>query len=68
MWKRLENKLISGSIILSHNGTKHTSDSLDMLLTNIEKKGYKIVTVSELIYKENAYIDVNGTQRLKNDV
>ena len=68
MWKRLENKLMSGSIILSHNGTKHTSDSLDMLLTNIEKKGYKIVTVSELIYKENAYIDVNGTQRLKNDV
>lgn len=63
MWKRLENKLAPGSIILSHNGTKHTADSLDMLITNIKKKGYNIVTVSELIYKDNYYIDVNGIQR-----
>ena len=63
MWKRLENKLSSGSIILSHNGTKHTAESLDMLIHNIQEKGYKIVTVSELIYSENYYIDVNGTQR-----
>ena len=62
MWKRLENKLSSGSIILSHNGTKHTADSLDMLLTNIEQKGYQIVTVSDLIYKNDYYIDTNGTQ------
>lgn len=66
MWKRLENKLQEGSIILSHNGTKHTADSLDMLLSNIEKKGYEIVTVSELIYKDNYYIDVNGVQRIQN--
>lgn len=65
MWKRLENKLAPGSIILSHNGTKHTADSLDMLITNIKKKGYNIVTVSELIYKDNYYIDVNGIQRQK---
>ena len=65
MWKRLENKLTPGSIILSHNGTKHTADSLDMLLYNITQKGYKVVTVSELIYKENYYIDVNGVQRLQ---
>lgn len=64
MWNRLKDKLQPGSIILSHNGTKHTADSLDMLLCNIEQKGYKIVTVSELIYTENYYIDVNGTQRL----
>ena len=36
-----------------------------MLLKNITDKGYKVVTVSELIYKENYYIDVNGTQRLQ---
>lgn len=64
MWKRLENKLQPGSIILSHNGTKHTADSLDMLFSNIKKKGYQIVTVSELIYHENDYIDVNGMQRI----
>ena len=66
MWKRLENKLIPGSIILSHNGTKHTADSLDMLLNKIQQKGYKIVMVSDLIYKDNYYIDVNGVQRLQN--
>lgn len=63
MWSRLENKLKPGSIILSHSGTKHTAESLDMLFHNIQEKGYKIVTVSELIYKDNYYIDVNGTQR-----
>ena len=64
MWKRIENKLKSGSIILSHSGTKHTADSLDMLLNNIKSKGYKVVPVSELIYFENSYIDVNGIQRI----
>ncbi len=39
MWKRIENKLEKGSIILSHNGTKHTADSLDMLIKNIKAKG-----------------------------
>lgn len=65
MWERLENKLKPGSIILSHNGTKHTANSLDMLLYNIQQKGYQIVTVSDLIYKDNYYIDVNGVQRLQ---
>ena len=64
MLKRIENKLTQGSIILSHSGTKNTANSLDMILSNIEQKGYKVVTVSELIYKDNYYIDVNGIQRI----
>ena len=63
MWKRLENKLKNGDIILSHNGTEHTADGLDKLLTNIEQKGFKIVTVSDLIYKNHYTIDSNGTQK-----
>jgi len=63
MWKRLDSKLSNGSIILSHNGTKHTADSLEMILHNIQEKGYKIVTVSELIYKDNYVIDANGVQK-----
>ena len=62
MWKRLDGKLKSGDIILSHNGTKHTADSLDMLIKNIKAKGYKVVKVSELIYQENYTINLNGTQ------
>lgn len=64
MWSRIKEKLAPGSIILSHNGTKHTADSLDMLLHQIiEENGYQVVTVSNLLYKENYMIDSNGTQR-----
>lgn len=68
MWKRLDSKLSNGSIILSHNGTKHTADSLELLLHNIKEKGYEVVTVSELIYKDNYTIDANGMQKqIKNE-
>jgi len=62
MWARLEPKLSSGDIILTHNGTKHTADSLDMLLKNIKKKGFDVVPISDLIYKENYKIDATGMQ------
>ena len=62
IWKRLENKLVNGSIILSHNGTKHTADSLDMLIKNIRLQGFEITTVSDLIYKEDYIINNNGIQ------
>lgn len=62
MWNRLKNKLENGCIILSHNGTEHTADSLDMLIKNIKSCGYQITTVSDLIYKENYTINNDGTQ------
>lgn len=62
MWKRLDGKIKAGDIILSHNGTDHTADSLNMLLKNIKQKGLKVVTVSELIYSDNYTINSNGTQ------
>lgn len=62
MWKRLDNKIKAGDIILSHNGTKHTADSLDMIIKNIKQKGLEIVKVSDLIYKDNYIIDNKGTQ------
>lgn len=63
MWDRLNNKIANGSIILMHNGTEHTADSLEKIITNIKEKGFSIVPVSELIYKENYQIDNAGTQR-----
>ena len=65
MWNRLNGKLKSGDIILMHNGTKHTADSLDMLIKNIKKEGYEIVPVGELIYKDNYKINSAGTQITK---
>ena len=62
MWNRIKDKLEKGSIILSHNGTKHTAESLDMLVKNIKANGFEITTVSNLIYKDNYSINNNGTQ------
>ena len=62
MWERIEPKLENGSIILMHNGTENTATSLDMLITKIKEKGYNIVKVSDLIYKENYTIDNAGVQ------
>lgn len=62
MWNRLKDKLKPGDIILSHNGTKNTANSLDMLLKNIKAKGLDVVKVSELIYIDNYIINSNGTQ------
>ncbi len=62
MWERIEPKLENGSIILMHNGTENTATSLDVLITKIKEKGYNIVKVSDLIYKENYTIDNAGVQ------
>lgn len=62
MWKRIGENLQNGDIILSHNGTMHTANSLDMLLKNIKEKGFEIVKVSDLIYKNNYKIDSKGVQ------
>ncbi len=65
MWARLDQNIKNGDIILSHNGTDHTADSLDKILTNIEQKGFTVVTVSDLIYSDNFVIDNNGVQKQK---
>ena len=62
MWDRLKDKIKAGDIILSHNGTKNTANSLDMLIKNIKYKGLEVVTISDLIYKDNYEINSNGTQ------
>ncbi len=52
----------NGSIILCHNGAKHTAEALDELITTLQKKGYQLVPISQLILKENYTINVEGRQ------
>lgn len=66
MLDRINKNLKNGSIILMHNGTDNTANSLEGIIKNIQNKGYNIVKVSDLIYNENYEIDANGTQKLKN--
>ena len=67
MWNRLKDKIKGGDIILSHNGTNHTAESLDMLIKSIKQKGLDVVKVSDLIYMDNYEIDANGTQKKKDE-
>lgn len=52
----------NGSIILCHNGAKYTAQALDRMLTVLEEKGYSIVPVSELIYREDYHMNHEGRQ------
>ncbi|MEG1829141.1 MAG: polysaccharide deacetylase family protein [Cellulosilyticaceae bacterium] len=54
--------LTYGSIVLLHNGTKHTKNALEPILKGLVDKGYTIVPISELIIKENYTIDHTGRQ------
>lgn len=62
--KKVLSKVKNGSIVLFHNNANYTKDALPIILENLQKEGYKIVPVSELIYKENYYIDHTGMQKL----
>lgn len=48
--KRIRDRLQNGAIILAHLGSIHTNEALSDILIEIEEKGYRIVTVSELLY------------------
>ncbi|AZT90247.1 deacetylase [Caldicellulosiruptor changbaiensis] len=67
--QRVLRRVKSGSIILFHNNAKNTKYALPKILGELSKRGYQFVTVSELIYKNNYYIDHQGIQRkLENTV
>ena len=52
----------NGSIILCHNGAKYTAEALDTLITTLQDKGYELVPISELIYRDNYHLDHEGRQ------
>lgn len=62
MMARIIPKTKSGDILLFHNGTEHTAESLDKILTELDGKGFSYLKVSDLIYKENFSIDHTGRQ------
>lgn len=55
-------KLNNGAIILMHNGAKYTADALDAVITGLQEKGYEIVPISQLIYKDKYHMKADGTQ------
>ncbi len=55
-------QLRNGAILLFHNDTAYTAQALDGILTELEKQGYVIGCVSDLILEEPYEIDHTGRQ------
>ena len=53
-----------GEIVLMHNNGKHTAEALARFLPELKRRGFEIVPISELIYRDNYYIEQHsGLQR-----
>ena len=55
-------KAKAGDIVLFHNAAEHTPEALPRIIEDLQKDGFELVLIEELIYKDNYMIDVNGTQ------
>ena len=53
----------NGSIVLFHNDADYTPEALPAIIDGLRAKGFEIVPISELILKEDYYIDHEGRQR-----
>ncbi len=72
-WKNLEpqeivdrvtNRVKPGSIMLFHNGAKNTPQALPQVIEKLRQEGYTFLKASDLLYKDNFYIDHAGKQIL----
>jgi polysaccharide deacetylase family sporulation protein PdaB len=63
--ERVLSKVKNGSIVLFHNQGLHTAQALPKIIKTLKNKGYEIVPIGELIYRDNYEMLADGTQRLK---
>ncbi len=62
---RILKNIKAGDIILFHNDTQYTSELLPQIITELKAKGLEFLPVSEMIIKDNYYIDAQGRQQKK---
>lgn len=60
--KRVLSNITSGSIVLFHNAALHTPEALPGIIEALQKDGYTLCTVSELIVQGDYTIDSAGVQ------
>ncbi len=60
--KRVLSRVKPGSICLFHNAAKNTPAALPSIIEGLQKDGYRLVPISELILKDNYEIDHEGRQ------
>lgn len=64
VYKRVVDNVGNGSMVLFHNNAEQTPKVLDSIIKELKKKGFSFVKISDLIYKDNYYIDHTGRQKL----
>ncbi len=62
IYNRVTGNIRPGSIVLFHNAAKNTPAALPKILEHLKQQGYKIVPVSEIIYRDDYTIDHTGMQ------
>ncbi len=60
---RIINRVKCGSIILCHNNATNIVEALPIVLDRLQKKGYEITSVGDLIFTENYEVDNSGLQK-----
>ncbi len=55
----------NGTIILFHNDAKYTPEALPGILKGLREQGYEIVPISEIIIRDDYYMDHTGRQMKK---
>ena len=64
---RVSKNTSPGSIILFHANVRDIGIYLDSVITNLEKKNYSMVTISDLIYKNNYKVNSSGEQSIQEE-
>ncbi len=59
---RVTRNVKNGSIVLFHNNAKYISEYLPIIIEKLQSDGYEIVPISQLIYRDNFYMDNTGRQ------
>jgi len=59
---RVLKKVQPGSIVLFHNAAKHTPEALPGIIEALQKDGYTIVPISQILLQGNCVIDNTGRQ------
>ena len=62
---RVTRNVKNGSIVLFHNNAKYVLEYLPMVIERLQREGYEIIPISQLIHKKNFYMDNTGRQILE---
>ncbi len=60
--RRITDNVKNGSIVLQHNNSDHITEAMPIYLKALKEQGYRFVTLSELVARDNYTIDHSGKQ------